>query len=374
MKILVVTNDFPPRVGGINYYVDHIMRRFSSGEVVVFASSWPGAAEFDPTFPHPVIRWPHKSMQPTPAVTRRVIEVIRAEQPDVVLFGATFPLGLMGPALRRATGVPYAGFTHGVEIGAARAARPVFGHIGRNAALLTTVSEWCRGHLRRAVGPATPIEILLPGIEQDLFHPGVDDAPIRARHQIGDGPVIACVSRLVARKGQDTVIRAMPRILAAYPDARFLVVGGGPYGGRLRALARELRVDDAVVFAGQVSYADLPAYFRAGDVFAMPCRSRWAGFDVEALGAVYYQAYAVGRPCVGGDSGGAPEAVRDGETGFVAPGADPAAVGDRILELLDDPERARKMGEAGAAWVHAEITWDAIQRRLRTLLSDSLKA
>ncbi|MBO0817395.1 MAG: glycosyltransferase family 4 protein, partial [Actinobacteria bacterium] len=181
-------------------------------------------------------------------------------------------------------------------------------------------------------------------------------------------PVVVCVSRLVRRKGQDTLIRAWPQVRAA-TGAVLLLVGGGPHGDRLRRLAGQLGVADSVVFAGQVPAAELPAYYDAGDLFAMPCRTRRGGLDVEGLGIVYLEASATGLPVIGGDSGNAPDAIRDGDTGYVVPGGDAAAVASRILGLLADPAGARAMGEKGLAWIEREWQWDLVARRLQHILA-----
>jgi phosphatidyl-myo-inositol dimannoside synthase len=374
MKVLVVTNDFPPKIGGINYYVAHLVRHFPAGEVTVFASDWPGAETFDAEFPHPVVRWSSDSMYPTPGVVQRVADLVRQEGADIVLFGAAVPLALMGRTIQRRTGIPYAAFMHGVEIWAAQVpvTAGLLSLLGRNAALLMGVSRWQVELTRKAIGPGPRIELLPPGIDAQRFHSGVSDRAVRTRHGLGNAPVICCVSRLTLRKGQDVVIRALPRIAEEVPDVRFLVVGAGPDYERLRDLARRKGVEDRVAFAGEVAYDELPGYFRAGDVFAMPCRTRKLGLEAEAFGAVFLQASAVGRPCVAGNSGGAPEAVLDGETGLVVDGADRDAVGGAVLELLLDRERARKMGGAGADRVRRELTWEALSARLRGLLLDTL--
>lgn len=374
MKVLVVTNDFPPKVGGVNYYVAHLMARFPSGEVTVFAPDWPGAEGFDATFPHPVHRWPEQSMYPTPAVRRRLDELVSEVRPDILLFGAAVPLALLGRHVRRTTGIPFAAFTHGVEIWNAKlpVATRFLKILGDQAALLTCVSRWQAEILRKAIGDGPRIEMLPPGIDAERFHPAVSELEVRERHGLDADPVVCCVSRLVLRKGQDQVIRALPAVAAEFPDVRFLVVGSGPDYGRLRALAARKRVEDRVVFAGEVPYEDLPMYFRAGDVFAMPNRSRKWGLEVEAFGAVFLQAAAVGRPSVAGDSGGAPEAVFDGETGVIVDGTDTASVAHGILTLLGDRERAEKMGALGADRVHRDLTWEALSRRLRGLLVDAL--
>lgn len=179
---------------------------------------------------------------------------------------------------------------------------------------------------------------------------------------------MVCVSRLVPRKGQDTLIEAMPRILAAVPDAVLLIVGGGPYSDDLRALAAKTGVAHAVRFTGPVPWEELPAHYGAGDVFAMPCRTRRGGLDVEGLGIVYLEASATGLPVVGGDSGGAPDAVLEGETGYVVRGGSAEEAADRIVTLLNDPELRRRMGERGRAWVEERWRWDLLAERLKELL------
>lgn len=372
MKVLIVTNDFPPRVGGINYYVDQLARRFPEGGAVVLAPDWPGAAAFDRTFPHPVTRWPSRVLLPTPAAREEAVRLVREHDADVVLFGAGVPFALLGRGIMARTGVPYASFTHGVEIGTARfpGGRPLLRRIARDASFLTTVSRWTARILRRVVGPDSRIELLPPGVDAQAFGPDVSDAEVRARYGLGDDPVVCCVSRLVPRKGQDQVIRALPWLAREFPGVRFLVVGSGPDARRLRALARRLDVADRVIFTGEVPYEELPAHFRAGDVFAMPCRSRFLGLEVEGIGSVYFQAAAVGRPVVAGDSGGAPEAVVEGETGLVVDGRSVRQVAGAIAGLLREPERAGKMGARGAEWVHGELTWDAVAARLRELLTE----
>lgn len=359
-------------MGGINYLVDQVMRRFPRGEVTIFSSTYPGAAEFDATYPHEVIRLDTLMMLPTPGVRRRVHAELRARRPDVVLFGAIWPLGHMGPGIKRKLGIPYAGMSQGLELTAARVPG-LLGRIGREALFVTAGSQWTRGKLERAFRRAGDMPIMASGIDAHLFTPEVSDAFVRQRHSLGADPVICCVSRLVPRKGQDMLIRALPRVAQTVPDVRLLIVGIGPYGRRLRAMAQESPLRDRIVFAGGVPYAELPAYFRAGTVFAMPCRARWLGLDVEALGAVFLQAAAVGRPVVVGNSGGAAEALRPGETGLLVDPASPDAVGDALIELLRDPQRAAEMGAAGARWTHSEWTWEAQSTRLRNLLLDGLR-
>ncbi len=370
-RVFIVTNDFPPRIGGINDYVHQLVRRLPAGTVTVFTSSYPGAAAFDRDYLHEVIRLPTEMMLPTPGVRRTLHGLLRDRRPDIVLFGALWPLGHMGPAIRDRHGIPYGGFAHGLELTGARVPG-VLGHIGRSASLVTAVSDWARRKLEPAFGWEGRMPLLPSGIDTAHFHPRVSDAEVRGRQGLGDDPVVCCVSRLVARKGQDLLIRAWPMVTSAVPRARLLIVGHGPYDATLRRLAAASPVRDRITFAGAVPYAELPAYFRAGDVFAMPCRSRWFGLDIEALGAVFLQGAAVGRPVIAGDSGGAPEAVQHARTGLVVNPTSMEALTTAIVPLLAHPDTARRMGEAGAAWVHREWSWDAMAARLQQLVVDAM--
>jgi phosphatidyl-myo-inositol dimannoside synthase len=191
---------------------------------------------------------------------------------------------------------------------------------------------------------------------------------VRERHGLGDAPVVVCVSRLVARKGQDVLVAGWPRVLERHPGARLLLVGGGPAEASLRKAIRGLGIGGSVVLSGPVPPAQLPEHYAAGDVFAMPCRTRRGGLDVEGLGMVYLEAAACGLPVVAGTSGGAPEAVQDGVTGHVVEPRSPEAVADAISALLADPDRARAMGAAGRAWVEQRWSWTTIARTFGTLL------
>jgi phosphatidylinositol alpha-1,6-mannosyltransferase len=210
------------------------------------------------------------------------------------------------------------------------------------------------------------------GIDTERFRPDpAARAELRRRYRVGDAPLVVCVSRLVARKGQDALIRALPLVRERVPGARLLLVGDGPGATRLRRLARAGGVDEHIVFAGAVPSAELPAHHAVGDVFALPCRTRGGGLDVEGLGIVLLEAAAAGLPIVAGESGGAPETVREGHTGHVVDGRDVAAVASTLAALLADPDRARGMGAAGRAWMQREWTWPARVARLRALLDGS---
>jgi phosphatidyl-myo-inositol dimannoside synthase len=371
-RTLLVTNDFPPRTGGIQRYLLELTTRLPDGELVVYAPAWPGAAAFDAELPFPVHRHPTSLMVPQPAVLRRAARIARAHAVDTVWFGAAAPLALLGPRLGRTADVARTlASSHGHEVGWSMlpGARQALRHIGRTADVVTTVSRYTRRRVAAAFGPTAALEPLLPGIDADRFRPDPGArAAVRRRHALGDAPVVTCVSRLVARKGQDVLIRALPRIRARVPGTRLLLVGGGPDAGRLRALAAAHGVADAVVFTGAVDEADLAAHHAAGDVFALPCRTRGWGLDVEGLGIALLEAAASGLPVVAGRSGGAPETVQEGRTGHVVDGRDRQALVEALVELLADPARAAAMGAAGRAWMRAEWGWPARAARVSALL------
>ncbi|GIG68978.1 glycosyl transferase family 1 [Phytomonospora endophytica] len=370
-RTLLVTNDFPPRPGGIQSFVHNLAVRRPPGSLVVYASTWRDPSAFDAEQPFPVVRDKTGVLLPTPRVSRRAVALAREHDCDSVWFGAAAPLGLLAGALREKAGITRAiGLTHGHEVGwaALPGARAALRRIARANDVLTYLGEYTRSRLAPAVGELTELRRLAPGVDVDTFTPEVDGGEVRERYGLTDRPVIVCVSRLVPRKGQDTLIDALPAIRAKVPDVALLLVSGGPYRKKLKALAERRGVADAVFFTGSVPFAELPAHYAAGDVFAMPCRTRNGGLDVEGLGIVYLEASATGLPVVAGDSGGAPDAVREGETGYVVGGTDSAALVERLVTLLGDRELAAKLGAAGRAWVCEEWTWDRQAARMSELL------
>jgi phosphatidylinositol alpha-1,6-mannosyltransferase len=372
-KTLIVTNDFPPRPGGIQSFVHNLAIRRPAGSVVVYAPAWKRAAEFDAAQPFPVVRHPTSLMLPEPRVLRRAREIAGAEGCDSVLFGAAAPLGLLAPALRRSGVERFVALTHGHEAGWAQlpmAAR-LLRRIGEGVDVMTYLGEYTRARMARALSDAAVARMarLAPGVDETVFRPGAGGAEVRARLGLAGRPVVVCVSRLVPRKGQDTLIRGWPRVLRAVPGAALLLVGGGPYRRTLERLAAETGVAETVRFTGSVPWERLPAHYAAGDVFAMPCRTRRRGLDVEGLGIVYLEASSAGLPVIAGDSGGAPDAVLAGETGLVVDGRSVAVVADAVISLLGDSQRAAAMGEKGRSWVEREWRWEVQAGRLDALLT-----
>lgn len=383
-RTLVVTNDYPPRPGGIQAFVQAMVDGFTPSDVVVYASTWRGhvdeCARYDRDKPYLTVRDKTTMMVPDPVRVRRAVDIARAEGCDRVWFGAAAPLALMAPALRRRAGVErLVATTHGHEAGWAQlpVARRLLRRIGEGVDVVTFLTEYYHRKVGDVLSPAARARMtqLHPGVDVDTFHLGIRAEPetleLRRRLGLADRPTVVCVSRLVPRKGQDTLIRALPRIRELVPDAALLIGSGGPYRGDLERLARETGVERHVVFSGPVSWSELPRLYAAGDVFAMPCRTRRGGLDIEGLGIVYLEAAALGMAVVGGDSGGAPDAVLDGETGYVVPGGGEDAVrctAERVAELLADPAKAERMGKAGREWVEQEWRWPLVQRRFRELL------
>ncbi|WP_205215363.1 glycosyltransferase family 4 protein [Amycolatopsis albispora] len=371
-RTLLVTNDFPPRPGGIQSYLHSLATRVPAEDLVVYAPAWRGDAEFDAAAPFEVVRHPTSLMLPTPGVLRRAKEIMRARDCEAVWFGAAAPLALLGHPLRAAGAQRVLASTHGHEVGWSMlpAARQALRRIGDTADVVTFVSEYTRNRFAAAFGPMAGLEHLPSGVDPELFRPDQSAREtIRKRYGLGDRPTVVCVSRLVPRKGQDVLIVAMQMLRQRVPDAALLLVGGGPYRQKLAATVDAFGLGNDVVLTGSVPWEELPAHYAAGDVFAMPARTRGKGLDVEGLGIVYLEASATGLPVVAGRSGGAPETVLDEVTGHVVDGRDLMQLVDTLAPLLDDPARARRMGEAGREWVSRSWRWDVLADRLATMLS-----
>ncbi len=370
-RTLLVTNDFPPRPGGIQSYLENLVDRLPPGEVVVYAPRWRGCEEFDARAPYTVIRHRTTLMLPTPLVARRAARLVRDHDIHTVWFGAAAPLAVLAPALRRAGAQRIIASTHGHEVGWSMLplARQVLRFIGDNTDAITYVSKYTRGRFSAAFGPRAALEYLPPGVDIERFAPD-PQARQRIRQQLGIGerPTILCLSRLVPRKGQDSLIRALPAVIRDVPEVMLVIAGGGPYAEKLHELATATGVDDHVLFAGSVPVADLAAFHAMPDVFAMPCRTRGRGLDVEGLGIVFLEASATGIPVVAGDSGGAPETVRDGITGHVVNGRDTGRLAATLVSLLNDPVTLREMGYSGREFAVDHWQWRHMAARLQQLL------
>jgi phosphatidylinositol alpha-1,6-mannosyltransferase len=371
-RLLVVTNDFPPRPGGIQSFVHGVVSRLPPDEVVVLTSRWRGHQEWDAQQPFRIVRHNTSVLLPTPAVRRHAVELLRDNDCTAVWFGAAAPLGLLAPALRAGGAERLIATTHGHEVGwaALPAARAVLRRIAANVDVLTYLGDYTRSRLARAVRPYDDrLRRLVPAVDVTLFRPDAGGAELRERLGLANRPVVVCVSRLMPRKGQDLLVRALPHIRRAAPDAALVLVGGGPSRDRLRRLAADVGVGDHVVFSGSVNHSDLPAWYGVGDVFAMPCRERLGGLDVEGLGMVFLEAAGCGLPVVAGTSGGSVDAIRPGETGILVSGQSVAEVATAVGDLLSDPIRAAAMGANGRQWVSEAWSWEQTVRDFTSYLA-----
>ncbi|AOX05329.1 alpha-(1-2)-phosphatidylinositol mannosyltransferase [Corynebacterium sp. NML98-0116] len=374
MTVLLVTNDFPPTVGGIQSYlrdyVQEVVHRRGAQSIIVFASMQDKAAAlaWDAEQPYTIIRWPFPVMLPTPAVRRMMQRIIREQHVDTVWFGAAAPLGVMGGAAKRAGASRVVATTHGHEVGWSmfRVGRRLLRTIGGSADVITYISEYTLGRFKEAFGPNPQFVALPSGVSTSRYAPATQQEKLetRASFRIGaESPLIVCASRLVKRKGQDRLIRVLPRVRQRVPGAQLVIVGEGPYARRLHAMAEGV---DGVRFTGRVSDDDLCRIVAAADVFAMPVRTRGGGLDVEGLGIVFLEAQACEVPVVAGDSGGAPETVTD-HSGVVVDKNDDALVA-ALVRLLRDPLLRESMGEAGRRHVQREFSWQVLGERCEKLL------
>ena len=373
-RTLLVTNDFPPTLGGIQSYLRDYVDTLDPADTVVFASTQDraAAAEHDAGVRYRVYRWDRRVMLPTPATSREMERIIREEGIETVWFGAAAPLALMAPSARRAGARRIVASTHGHEVGWSMlpGARSALRRIGAGCDHVTYISDYTLGRFRSAFGGDVTFSPLPSGVDTTLFRPASPAERLETRRGFGIPPavpLIVCISRLVPRKGQDQLIRAMPAVVSRHPDARLLIVGEGSYRRRLASMIPEA-IADNVRLTGKLDFSAMRRLLAAADVFAMPCRTRGGGLDVEGLGIVYLEAQASGVPVIAGDSGGAPETVTP-ETGIVVGGRDTAGLADALIRLLDDDRLRERMARAGRRHVLGNWTWDIMGARLRNVLS-----
>jgi phosphatidylinositol alpha-1,6-mannosyltransferase len=374
-KILCITNDFGPRAGGIETFVMGLIERAPKGSIIVYTSGQGDTTSYDQgwlrDFGVEVIRDSSKILLPSPWVVRRVKKVIARDSIKQVFFGAAAPLGVMARSLRKKGVVNIVALTHGHEVWWAKVFpfNLAMRRIGSTVDSLTYLGEFTQKAISQALSKKAAEQMMkiAPGIDVEHFSPQ-DSLALRRELGIDNKKVIVSVGRLVHRKGQDHLIESMPEILKKVPDAHLLMVGQGPYLEHLAKLVAIQKVENHVSFIGRIQYAELPRFICAGDVFAMPSRSRLAGLEVEGLGIVYLEASACGLPVVAGDSGGAPDAVVQGVTGLVVDGTNNAQIASSIISLLNDPQKSQAMGAAGRQWIIDNWRWEIWSTRFNLLL------
>ena len=356
-KVLLVTNDLGPRAGGIETFILGLIEGLPKDSLVVYTSRQKGSAPFDAQltekFGAIIIRDRTKILLPTPRVNRKAASILKQYQIKNVWFGAAAPLALMAKQLRNAGASNIVALSHGHEVWWAKipALRQLLQKIIRDIDSLGYLGDYTKSVIMKITSEMTKLVQIAPGIDINFFSPKNPNPKLIARYQLEGRRVIVCVARLVHRKGQDQLIKAMPAILKKCPDAILLIVGQGPIEQMLKNSARQLGISHKVVFTGRVAHSDLTDYIRLGEIFAMPVRSRFAGFEVEGLGIVYLEASACGLPVVVGNSGGAKDAVIDQVTGLLVDGTNVDQISNVICDLLADPVKGKAMGEAGRGWV-----------------------
>jgi phosphatidylinositol alpha-1,6-mannosyltransferase len=377
-KILCITNDFGPRAGGIETFVIGLIERLPRSRVIVYTSAQDNSEHYDrrwlEEYGVEVVRDKAKILLPTPGVAYCVKAIVRERKISTVFFGAAAPLGLLSRTLRK-TGVTHiVALTHGHEVWWSKVwpFTLAMKSISRHVSHLTYLGEFTKSAISRSIKreAAAHMVKIAPGIDTDHFSPQ-DASQLRSELGLSEKKVIVSVGRLVHRKGQDVLIEAMPAIIKEVPEAHILMIGEGPYRGYLENRVKALGLQERITFIGRIQYADLPRHICAGDLFVMPSRSRLAGLEVEGLGIVYLEASACGLPVIAGDSGGAPDAVLEGETGLVVDGTSKADVAAAVIELLQDANRSKAMGIRGRQWIIQEWRWDIWASRFAQLLKVS---
>jgi phosphatidylinositol alpha-1,6-mannosyltransferase len=362
---VLVTNDFPPKVGGIQSYLWELWRRLPPERVTVLTTAHPGAAAFDAAQPFRVHRWHGEVLLPTPPVAREIRRVAAEAGAGLVLLDPALPVGFLGPRL----GIPYGVVVHGAEVtvpARVPGTRPMLKRVLRGAVSVVAAGGYPAAEAARLAGPDLPIQVVPPGVDVDRFRPMTPDAKRRARGDAGlpvDGRLVVGMSRLVPRKGFDVLIAAASLLAPTRPDLVVALAGAGRDRPRLERLVAATGAP--VRLLGFVPDDAMPALLASADVFAMPCRSRWGGLEQEGFGIVFLEAAASGVAGVAGASGGSHEAVVSGETGFVVSRPeDPVAVAAALARLVDDHDLCRRMGAAARARAEQRFSYDRLAQHL----------
>ena len=374
--LLFVTNDFGPRAGGIETFIIGLIQRRPFGTTIVYTSFQDNSEQYDAdwmtNYGVRVIRDRTKILLPTPRVAFHLRAIVKSEGITTAAFGAAAPLGLLSASIKRSGVKRTVALTHGHEVWWAKVFpfNLLLRRIGSTVDVLTYLGDFTRTAISQGISAKAHRSMvkIAPGIDVDHFIPR-DASALRDSLGIAHKKVIVSVGRLVHRKGQDRLIEAMPEIVKSVPDAHILLIGEGPYREHLQKLVHKHGLESSVTFIGRIQYKDLPMYLSAGDVFAMPSRSRLMGLEVEGLGIVYLEASSCGLPVLAGNSGGAPDAVVQNETGLVVDGTDNRQIAAAAIELLSDSAAAQLMGVAGRQWIVENWRWEIWSKDFEDLLN-----
>jgi phosphatidylinositol alpha-1,6-mannosyltransferase len=369
VRHLLVTNDFPPKVGGIQSYLWELWRRLPPDDVVVHTTPYEGTEAFDADQAFSIVRSREPWLLPQPVLTRRVNALVAEYGAELVILDPAVPVGLIGPHLD----VPYGVVLHGAEVtipGRLPVTHSLLNRVLGGAVGVIAAGGYPAAEGERSLGRSLPTTIVPPGVDTDRIVPLDPAQKQAARAHLGlpvDGPLVTSASRLVPRKGMDVLIRSSVRLRERHPDVHVAISGGGRDHGRLERLIAEL--DAPVTLLGRLPDADMPALYACGDVFAMLCRTRWGGLEQEGFGIVFVEAAAAGVPQVAGRSGGAHEAVAHGDSGLIVDDpTDDAAVADALATILDDDSLRADMAIASRRRAEAEFSYDVLSDRLRVAI------
>ncbi|NBU93150.1 MAG: glycosyltransferase family 1 protein [Actinobacteria bacterium] len=374
-KILLVTNDLGPRVGGIESFILGLLARIEQNSVVILTSSQKNCQPFDQEllskYGAIVIRDRSKILLPTPRVIHRAKKIMVDFNSTTIWFGAAAPLAIMAGSLRKSGAKNIVALTHGHEVWWAKLPifRSAISKITKDVDILTYLVDFTKNAMLPAIIDKSKLVKIAPGIDVDHFSPAESDQNLIEKYRLNGRRVIVSVGRLVHRKGQDKLIEAMPEVLKRFPNAVLLLVGQGPIQSMLEKLIRHYNLENNVIFTGRIQFADLPRYIQLGEIFAMPCRDRFFGLEVEGLGIVYLEASACGIPVIVGKSGGAPDAVINNKTGLIVDGRYSSEIAEAVCKLLSDEELARKMGNEGRKWIVDNWRWEIWSNKFNKLLS-----
>lgn len=359
MRHLLVTNDYPPKVGGIQSYLWEIYRRLPQDKVVVYTTPHPDSESFDQKQTHKIIRSKQRVLLPTRQVANQIRSLAEVENIDFIMYDPAVPIGILGPKI----GIPYGVILHGAEVtipGRVPIARSLIANVLQHAKLVVTAGDYSTKEAIRAAKQNLPVCVIPPGVDIDRFKPLDEQARSNIRERFNfkdDDEVILTLSRLVPRKGMDVLISATSELVKTRPRAHLLIAGTGRDLRRLKALAQSTNAP--VTFLGFVSDDEVAELYGMADVFGMICRVRWGGLEQEGFGIVFLEAAACGVPQIAGRSGGADEAVLEGETGFVVDNpTDSNAVKQALEKLLTDSETRKEMGRNSRARAEREFSYD----------------
>ena len=372
---MFVTNDFGPRAGGIETFIIGLIQRRPFGSTIVYTSFQEDSELYDAdwlaNYGVRVIRDRSKILLPTPRVAVNLRSIIKREGITTAAFGAAAPLGLLSASMKRAGVTRTVALTHGHEVWWAKVFpfNLLLRRIGSTVDALTYLGDFTRAAISKSVSTKAQRSMvkIAPGIDVDHFTP-TDASALRESLGLTQKKVIVSVGRLVHRKGQDFLIKSMPHILKSVPEAHLLLIGQGPYREHLEKLVRKNKLESSVTFIGRIQYKDLPMHLCAGDIFAMPSRSRLMGLEVEGLGIVYLEASSCGLPVLAGNSGGAPDAVVQDKTGLVVDGTNELEIAAAAIELLNNSTTSQLMGITGRQWIIDNWRWEIWSKDFEDLL------